>query len=220
MSNKTINLTETLYDYLLSVSMRETDLLKRLRQETAIHPFAEMQIAPEQGQFMALLIQLMGARKIIEIGVFTGYSSTCMALALPVGGILIACDNDEEATAIARKYWLEAGVSDKIDLRLGAAVETLEHLISESGEATFDFIFIDADKENYQPYFELALRLLRKGGLIVVDNVLWSGRPADPNEQSETTVAIREFNQKLSQDRRIALSLLPIADGLTLALKL
>lgn len=219
MSRKSINLTEKLYDYLLSVSLREPPVLRDLRLKTADHPMAEMQIAPEQGQFMALLIQLMGAQKIIEIGVFTGYSSTCMALVLPVNGRLVACDNDEEAVKVARNYWNQAGVVEKIDLRLGDALVTLKQLITEQGEESFDLVFIDADKESYDGYYEYALRLVRKGGLIVVDNVLWSGRPADPKERDEATVAIRKFNQKLNHDERVVLSMLPVADGLTLALK-
>ena len=219
MTNKTINLTDELYDYLLSVSLREPDILARLREETLSHAMARMQIAPEQGQFMALLVELSGATKALEIGVFTGYSSLCVAKALPDKGKLIACDINVEWTAVAQRYWQEAGVSDKIDLRLAPALETLETLIAEGEAGSFDFVFIDADKENYLPYYEHSLILLRAGGLMVVDNVLWSGRVADNNTQDTDTLALRAFNQHLSCDDRISLSLVPIADGLTLALK-
>ena len=219
MTNKTINLTDELYDYLLSVSLREPDILARLREETLSHSMARMQIAPEQGQFMALLVELSGATKALEIGVFTGYSSLCVAKALPDKGKLIACDINVEWTAVAQRYWQEAGVSDKIDLRLAPALETLETLIAEGEAGSFDFVFIDADKENYLPYYEHSLILLRAGGLMVVDNVLWSGQVTDKDTQDTDTLALRAFNQRLSTDDRISLSLLPIADGLTLAMK-
>lgn len=219
VTKKSINLTDPLYEYLLSVSLRESDVLKKLRVETSHHPFAEMQIAPEQGQFMALLIQLMSACRVIEIGVYTGYSSICMAFAIPADGRVIACDNDAEITKIAGKYWREAGVSEKIDFRLGDALITLDKLLEEFGRGYFDLVFIDADKENYEGYYEKSLLLLRKGGLIIVDNVLWSGRPVDKTDSSGSTVAIRHFNKTLINDTRIKLSMLPVADGLTLALK-
>jgi predicted O-methyltransferase YrrM len=219
MSKKTIGLENQLYNYLLSVSLRETDILQRLRQETANHPYSTMQIAPEQGQFMALLMQLIAAKKTLEIGVFTGYSALCVALALPDEGRVVACDISAEYTAIARRYWQEAGVADKIDLRIAPALETLDRLLAQGEAGTFDFAFIDADKENYQAYYERSLQLIRPGGLIAVDNVLWSGRVADPQVQDHSTQAIRAFNQKLHQDERVTLSLVPIADGLTLALK-
>ena len=180
---------------------------------------ARMQIAPEQGQFMALLVQLMGAKKCIEIGVFTGYSSLCVALALPPDGKITACDTSEKWTQIARHYWQEAGVAQKIELRLAPALKTLDALLAENQAGTFDFAFIDADKENYLAYYERCLKLLRHGGLIAIDNTLWSGRVAEPDNREADTVAIREFNSKLHHDQRVALSLLPIADGLTLALK-
>ena len=219
MANSTLGLEHQLYDYLLSISLREPDILASLREETAKHPMAMMQIAPEQGQFMELMVQLMGATKTLEIGVFTGYSSLCVALALPPNGQIIACDVSEEYTAIARRYWEAAGVANKISLQLGPAINTLDKLIAEGQAGTFDFAFIDADKENYEAYFERSLQLVRNGGLIVIDNVLWSGRVADPQVQDESTVAIRSFNDKLRNDPRVTLSVVPIADGLTLALK-
>jgi predicted O-methyltransferase YrrM len=217
MSNKSLNLDDRLYDYLLSVSLREPEILTQLRQETAQLPNSGMQIAPEQGQFMALLTQLIGATKALEVGVFTGYSALCVALALPPQGKLVACDVSQEYTAIARRYWQQAGVSDRIDLRIAPALDTLEQLLAAGQAETFDFAFIDADKGNYLNYYERALRLVRSGGLIAIDNVLWSGQVADPAVQDSSTQAIRHFNQTLHQDDRITLSLLPIADGLTLA---
>jgi len=220
VSNKTIQVTDQLYEYLLSVSLREPDILRRLREETATIPMSQMQIAPEQGQFMALLVQLMGVRKALEIGVYTGYSSLSVALALPDDGRLVACDINEDWTAIARRYWHESGVDEKIDLRLAPALQTLDGLIDGGEEFSFDFAFIDADKENYQTYYERCLQLLRPGGLIAVDNVLWSGSVIDSKDQDADTLAIREFNLKLREDKRVVISLLPLADGLTLALKL
>jgi len=219
MSKKSLGLDDQLYDYLLSVSLREPDILKQLREETARHPAARMQIAPEQGQFMALLVQLLGATKTLDIGVFTGYSSLSVALALPPNGKIIACDVSEDDTAIARRYWQAAGVADKIDLRLAPALETLDKLLASGQAGTFDFSFIDADKNNYEGYYERSLQLIRPGGLIAIDNVLWSGRVADPQEQDNQTNTIRAFNEKLHRDERVTLSLVPIADGLTLALK-
>ena len=219
MANSTLGLENQLYDYLLSISLREPDILASLREETAKHPMPQMQIAPEQGQFMELLVQLMGAKKTLEIGVFTGYSSLCVALALPSDGQIIACDVSEEYTAIARRYWEAAGVANKISLQLGPAINTLDKLIAEGQAGTFDFAFIDADKENYEAYFERSLQLVRNGGLIVIDNVLWSGRVADPQVQDTSTTALRSFNEKLRKDPRVTLSVVPIADGLTLALK-
>lgn len=219
MTKKTLGLDNQLYDYLLSVSLREPEVLRQLRQETANHPMAMMQIAPEQGQFMALLVQLLGATKTLEVGVFTGYSSLCVALALPPNGKVVACDVSEEYTAIARRYWEAAGVADKIDLRLAPALETLDQLFTSGHAGTFDFAFIDADKGNYEEYYERSLQLIRPGGLIAIDNVLWSGRVADSQEQDNRTNKIRALNEKLHQDERITLSLVPIADGLTLALK-
>ncbi|MBW4520853.1 MAG: class I SAM-dependent methyltransferase [Scytolyngbya sp. HA4215-MV1] len=219
MSEKSLGLSKALHDYLLSVSLRESAVLARLRQETANHPLAMMQITPDQGQFLAFLVQLMGATQTLEIGVFTGYSTLCVAQALPATGKVIACDVSEEFTTIARRYWQAAGVADKIDLRLAPALETLDSLLAAGRTDTFDFAFIDADKGNYANYYEKALQLLRPGGLIAVDNVLWSGRVLDRTSQDADTQAIRSFNEKLHNDQRIVLSLVPISDGLTLALK-
>lgn len=219
MTKKTIGIEATLYDYLLSVSLREAEVLKQLRQETANLPNAIMQIAPEQGQFMSLLVQLIGAKKTLDIGVFTGYSSLAIALALPDDGRVVACDISEEYTSIARRYWQKAEVADKIDLKIAPALDTLDALIAKGQGNTFDFAFIDADKANYYNYYERSLQLIRPGGLIAVDNVLWSGQVADSSVQDNRTNKIREFNQKLYQDERINISLVPIADGLTLAVK-
>ncbi|MGV0104396.1 class I SAM-dependent methyltransferase [Nostoc sp. DSM 114160] len=219
MPKQSIGLDKQLYNYLLSVSLREPEILGKLRQETANHPRSGMQISPEQGQFMSLLVQLIAAKKTLEVGVFTGYSSLSVALALPPDGKIIACDVSEEFTAIARRYWLEAGVADKIDLQLAPALETLDRLLATGQAETFDFAFIDADKENYDGYYERSLQLVRPGGLIAIDNVLWSGQVADEQNQDESTQAIRALNEKLHHDERITLSLVPIADGLTLAIK-
>jgi caffeoyl-CoA O-methyltransferase len=219
MLKKTLGLDEHLYNYFLSVSLREPDILRQLREETARLPNAIMQIAPEQGQFMALLIKLLGATKTLEVGVFTGYSSLCVALALPENGKLVACDVSEEYTGVARRYWQSAGVADKIDLRIAPALETLDELLAAGQAETFDFAFIDADKRNYEGYYERSLQLIRPGGLIAIDNVLWSGRVADPQDQEKNTQALRVLNEKLHGDERITLSMVPIADGLTLALK-
>ena len=218
MSNKTFTLSDALYDYVQSVSLREDLLLRRLREETAKDAMSVMQIAPEQGQFMALLVRLMHARKALEIGTYTGYSALCVARALPADGTLLACDINEAWTAIARRYWREAGVSDKIDLRLAPALETLDQLIHAGEAGTFDFAFIDADKENYLAYYERALTLLRPGGLIAIDNTLWSGSVIEDSCQDADTRAIRAFNEALYTDSRVDISLVPIADGLTLAL--
>lgn len=219
MSKKTLGLDNQLYDYLLSASLREPEILRQLRQETTRHSEAVMQISPEQGQFMALLVQLLGATKTLEVGVFTGYSSLCVALALPPTGKIIACDVSEEYTRVARRYWQTAGVADKIDLRLAPALDTLDQLLAGGQAETFDFVFIDADKVNYEGYYERSLQLVRPGGLIAIDNVLWFGRVTDPQDQDKSTLAIRAFNDKLHHDQRVTLSLIPIADGLTLALK-
>ncbi|MDB9372544.1 class I SAM-dependent methyltransferase [Nodularia sphaerocarpa] len=219
MANQTLGIEPKLYNYLLSVSLREPEILSQLRKETAQHPMSEMQIAPEQGQFMALLVQLIGAKKTLEVGVFTGYSSLAVALALPPEGRVVACDVSEEFTAIARRYWQAAGVADKIDLHIAPAMETLDQLLAAGEAETFDFAFIDADKSNYDGYYERSLKLVRPGGLIVIDNVLWSGKVADSEVQDNRTTKIRALNEKLHQDERINLSLVPIADGLTLAHK-
>jgi predicted O-methyltransferase YrrM len=217
MTRRTEALTDELYDYLLRVSLREPELLRRLRDETGRLENANMQIGPEQGQFMALLVELIGARRTLEIGTFTGYSALVVALALPPSGRVVACDVNPEWTAVARRYWKEAGVADKIDLRLAPARETLEEMLREEGRDPFDFAFIDADKANYDVYYELCLRLVRPGGLIALDNVLWSGKVGDPSVTDADTEAIRRLNAKLASDERVTLSLLPIGDGLTLA---
>lgn len=219
MSNRTIGLDDALQAYLLAVSLREPELLAELRRETLAMPEAAMQIAPEQGQFMALLVRLLGARRILEIGTFTGYSALVMALALPPDGRIVACDISETWTTMARRYWERAGVGERIELRLGPALETLDALIGAGDADTFDFAFIDADKENYRAYFERTLVLLRPGGLIAVDNTLWGGSVVDPAKDDPDTTAIRAFNAALRDDPRIDLSLVPIGDGLTLALK-
>jgi predicted O-methyltransferase YrrM len=219
MSNKYLRLDDRIYEYLRAVSLREHGALRRLREETARMSQAQMQIAPEQGQLMALLVQLLGARRTLEVGVFTGYSSLAVALALPPDGRVVACDVSEEWTAVARRYWREAGVAEKIDLRLAPALDTLDGLLGGGQAGAFDFAFIDADKGNYDAYYERALELVRPGGLICIDNVLWSGRVADPAVEDEDTASIRALNRKLHGDERVALSLVPVADGLTLALK-
>ncbi len=219
MSRRAISMNTPLYDYLLSVTLREPELLRRLREETAKLPNAGMQISPDQGQFMALLIEMLGATRCLEIGSFTGYSALCVTLAMPPSGRLVAFDRSVEWTDIARRYWTEAGVADRIDLRLGPAVDGLDTLLGKGGTGTFDFAFIDADKDNYDAYYERVLRLLRPGGLVAIDNVLWSGRVADPKVHDKDTDALRALNQKIHGDRRVSMSLLPVGDGLTLARK-
>jgi predicted O-methyltransferase YrrM len=216
---KSLGLSPALYDYLLDNSLRESDLLRQLRLDTAQHSAAVMQIAPEQGQFMALLVQLLGAKRTLDVGVFTGYSSLVVALALPEDGQVVACDVDPEVTAIAQRYWKAAGVAHKIDLRLAPALDSLDQLIESGQSGSFDFAFIDADKRNYPRYYEQCLTLLRPGGLVAIDNVLWSGRVVEAETEDKRTQAIQAFNAMLHQDERVSLSLLPLADGLTLALK-
>lgn len=219
MSSRTITMTDALYDYILAVSLREAPVLRRLREFTQRRPYANMQISPEQGQFMALLVEMIGARRAIEIGTFTGYSSICIASALPARGRLICCDVNQDYTAIARQFWHEAGVENKIELRLAPAKKTLDALLRDGQAGKFDFAFIDADKENYSAYYERVLKLLRPGGIVAVDNVLWGGSVIDPKDQSVDTKAIRVFNKKLKRDKRVSISLVPIGDGLTLARK-
>ncbi len=219
MSSRTIVLTDAIYKYLLEVSLREPDVMRRLREETQKMPHAGMQISPEQGQFMALLVELMGARRCLEIGTFTGYSALAVARALPADGVLVACDISADYTARAKPYWREAGVAERIDLRIGPAVATLDTLLAERQAGSFDFAFIDADKANYKNYFQRTFDLVRRGGLIAVDNVLWSGAVVDPAREDEDTLAIREFNRTLAGDSRVTISLVPIGDGLTLARK-
>lgn len=220
MSTRTLRLDDDLYRYLVDVSVRETLVQRRLREETSKLEKAQMQIAPEQGQFMALLVALIGARNTLEVGVFTGYSTLCVAGALPDDGRVVACDVSEEWTSVARRYWKEAGLEGKIDLRLGPAAGTLDSLIENGEKGRYDFAFIDADKENYARYYEQCLELVRPGGLIAVDNTLWAGSVIDFDDQSKDTQSIRAFNEALKNDSRIRLSLVPIGDGLTLALKL
>ena len=220
MSNKTTLLVDPLYDYFLANSLREPKLLAALRAETARLPMANMQIAPEQGQFMAFLVELIGAKRAIEIGTFTGYSALCVALAMPPAGRIICCDISEEWTKIGKRYWAEAGVADKIDLRLAPANKTLDALLlAQSRQESIDFAFIDADKTGYDGYYERILRLLRPGGVVAIDNVLWGGSVADPGKNDPDTLAIRALNAKLVKDERITLSMVPIGDGLTLARK-
>ena len=210
---------ERTYAYLVKTSVRETDVARRLREETQKLPQAQMQIGPDQGQFLQLLVQLIQAKKTLEVGVFTGYSSLWVALGLPDNGRVVACDVSEEYTSIARRYWKEAGVDHKIDLQLRPALETLDELLVKGNADTFDFAFIDADKSNYENYYERALRLVRRGGLIAIDNTIWSGRVANPEETDIDTVAIRKLNEKLHRDERVALSMLTVGDGLTLAMR-
>ncbi|MDW3207373.1 MAG: class I SAM-dependent methyltransferase [Alphaproteobacteria bacterium] len=220
MSRKTLNLDSSLYDYLISNSLRETPLQARLREETAaLGGPAGMQVSPEQGQFLALLAALIGARRVVEVGTFTGYSALSVASALPADGRMTCCDVSEEWTDIAQRYWSEAGVAGKIELRLAPALETLKALVAEEGVDKVDMAFIDADKENYDSYYETCLTLVRPGGLIAIDNVLWGGSVADPENTEPSTVAIRTLNAKLKGDSRIDLSLVPIGDGLMLCRK-
>ncbi len=219
MSSQHIQVTDALVDYIRSVSHPEPDLLRRLREETAADPMARMQITPEQGWLLRLLIGLTGARRTIEVGVFTGYSSTCVAMALPEDGRITACDISDTWTSVARRYWREAGVEQKIDLRLAPAGETLSGLLKDGKAGSFDFAFIDADKTGYAAYYDLCFELLRPGGLIAVDNTLWYAKVIDDSVQDEDTVALRAFNRKLAADMRIDLIVLPVGDGLTLARK-
>ena len=219
MANTTLSLDPTLLNYLREISLREPTVLRELRDETAALPAAMLQIAPEQGQFMHLLARICGARKALEIGTFTGYSALCVALALPADGQLVACDINTEWAAIARRYFARAGVAARIDLQLRPALETQDELLAQGHAGSFDFCFIDADKCSYQNYFERALALSRAGGLILIDNVLWSGKVARPEVADADTMALRTFNRALHADQRVDLSLLPIADGLTIARK-
>ena len=219
MSNRSITLTDSLYEYMNEVSLREPPLLLALREETAAMTRRSMQISPEQGQFMALIARLIGARRCLEVGVFTGYSSLATALALPDDGLIVACDVSEEWTSVARRYWQQAGVTHKIELHIAPATDTLDALLAQGQAGTFDFAFIDADKTSYLAYYERTLALLRTGGLVLVDNTLWSGKVADPEVADADTVALRHFNEVLHRDERVDLSLLPIGDGLTLARK-
>lgn len=220
MSRGFTPITDALFEYVRAVSVREPEALKQQRLETDAHPHAGMQTAPEQGQFLQLLARMVGAKKALEVGVFLGYSSAWVALALPPGGKIIACDLSEEFTRRARQTWKDAGVEDRIELRLGPALDTLDRMIASGEAETFDFAFIDADKTNYENYYERALVLLRRGGVLAVDNVLWDGSVIDETDRSADTEAIRAFNRKLLADTRVAMSLVTLGDGLTVACKL
>ena len=219
MSNATLGLPEELHAYLLDVGVREPALLRQLRDETAAMPEHDMQIAPEQGALMALLVELTGARRCLEVGTFTGYSSLSVALALPADGRLVCIDLSREWTDVARRYWAQAGVADKIELRLGPALDTLDAMVAEGQAGTFDFAFLDADKDNYPAYADRILTLLRRGGLMAIDNVFWGGEVAQPEVDNVSVRGIRELNRILASDERVSLSMVPIADGLTLARK-
>ena len=219
MSSRNVHIDEKIYDYILDNSLRDMPILEKLREETIKMPDGRMQISPDQGQFMALLVRMLDVKKIVEVGTFTGYSSLVMALALPENGQIVACDMSEEYTEVAQRFWQEAGVVDKIDLRLGLAVETLTEILSNGEAGTFDMAFIDADKRNYKVYYEKCLQLLRPGGLILIDNVLWYGKPARLEETDTDTIAIRNFNKNIYKDERVEMSMITVGDGLTLALK-
>tara|TARA_B100001013_G_scaffold343388_1_gene271018 strand:+ start:1807 stop:2469 length:663 start_codon:yes stop_codon:yes gene_type:complete len=220
MSTATIILDKKLREYLLNISVKESEILRELREETAQMEYSAMQISPEQGAFMSFLVELIQAKRTLEIGVFTGYSALVVAMALSEDGIVTACDVSEEWANVGMKYWKKAQVEDKIDLRIAPALKTLDQLLSEGKQGTYDFSFIDADKIEYQGYFDKSLELLRIGGLIAIDNVLWGGSVIDDSIQDSSTKAIREFNENLSSDSRVSISMVPIGDGLTLACKL
>lgn len=219
MSPRTIAMDDDVYSYFCKISLREPEVLTRLRDITADHEMAQMQIAPEQGQFMGLLVELLGATKTIEVGTFTGYSALATALALPDDGKVVACDISEEYTNVGKPFWKEAGVDHKIDLRIGPAADTLQKMIDAGEAGTYDFAFIDADKGGYSTYYEQALVLLRTGGLIAVDNALWNGSIANPDKQDDNTNAIRAMDERIRDDDRVTSSLVPIGDGLLLARK-
>lgn len=219
MSRRTTPLTDILYAYLLEATVREPEILRRLRDETGQLEKAHMQISPEQGQLLGLLVELTGARRILEVGTFTGYSALVMALSMPSDGSLLACDIDEAWTTMARRYWDEAGVGARIELRLAPAADTLASLVEDGASGTFDMAFLDADKRGLDGYYERALQLVRPGGLIAVDNTLWHGKVADPAEIDDATEAIRHFNRKVREDERVTQALVPIGDGLTLIRK-
>ena len=217
MANRTIGISDELAAYVLEVGAREPDVLARLREETAAIPQHGMQIAPEEGAFLAMLVELTGARRCIEVGTFTGYSSTAIALALPEDGRLVCCDVSEEWTSTARRYWEDAGVADRVDLRIAPAADTLDALLASGEEEPYDFAFVDADKSGYDGYYERLLRLVRPGGLIAFDNTLWSGAVLDRDTDDADTRALQTLNAKLAGDERVSICLLPLADGVTLA---
>ena len=219
MSNVSMGLPPDMQAYVVRHGVREPEILKRLRDETSLLPQHNMQIAPEQGALLSLLVELVGARRCIEIGTFTGYSSLVVALAMPPDGTIVCCDVSEEWTAVARRYWAEAGVADRVDLRLAPALETLDKLIASGAEGTFDFAFIDARKSEYPEYHERIVRLLRRGGLAAYDNVFWGGGVIDESKQDEETLGVRRLNERLAADERVTISMLPVADGVTLARK-
>jgi predicted O-methyltransferase YrrM len=219
MSRATLGLTPDLLAYIHKVGMREDADLRALREETANHPMARMQISAEQGQFLILLMELIGARKTFEVGTFTGYSALCVAKAMGAKGRVVALDVSEEYTAVARRHWTKAGVADRIDLRLAPASDSLAAMIAAGESGTYDFAFIDADKTGYDAYYEYALKLLRPNGIIAIDNVLWSGRVIDPADTTADTAALRGINEKIAKDERVTVSMVPIGDGLTLARK-
>lgn len=219
MTNRTISIDDHLHRYLLEHSVRETALMRELREVTAQHTLARMQIGPEQGQFMALLVELIAARRIIEIGTFTGYSALCLAQAMPADGRLLCCDVSEEYTAVGVPFWERAGVRERIELQIAPALETLDALLADGHTETFDMAFIDADKTNYLNYYTRCLALVRRGGLLLFDNTLWNGAVADPTDETPDTQALRALNRALRDDERISISLVPIGDGLTLARK-
>jgi predicted O-methyltransferase YrrM len=219
MSQTTLSLTPDVHRYMLDHSLREPAILARLRAVTGEMPMAQMQVSPEQGQLLQLLVRTIGARRCLEVGTFTGYSSLAVALALPGDGQLVACDISVEWTRVASRFWREAGVDSRIDLRLQPALRTLDELLAAGSAGTFDFAFIDADKGNYSRYYERVLELLRPGGLVCVDNVLWDGKVADPSVNDADTQALRAFNDLVHHDERVDLSLVPIGDGLTVLRK-
>jgi caffeoyl-CoA O-methyltransferase len=219
MSSTTLGRPDAIHDYILRWGFNEPPVLARLREETAAHPRSSMQIAPEQGALLGLLTELLGARRCLEIGTFTGYSSLAVALALPDDGTIVCCDVSDEYTSVARRYWTEAGVADKVDLRLGPAVATLDRLLADGGAGTFDLAFIDADKGSYPTYWERCVELVRPGGVISLDNVLRGGAVAEPSDRDDETRIMREVNQAIAGDPRVRHVLLGIADGMTIALR-
>lgn len=219
MSARTIQMDDRLYSYVLNTMFRDDPVARRLRDRTADMPNAGMQISPEQGAVLDMLVKLTGARQVLEVGTFTGYSSLCIARALPEDGHLICCDVSEEYTRMARETWAEAGISNRITLKIGPAVDTLAALEKDGRAGQFDMAFIDADKPNYDAYYEACLRLLRQGGLIAIDNVLWGGSVANPDKDDLNVNAIRALNEKVYKDERVDAALLPVGDGLTLARK-